>query len=547
MITLQPSNAILRVAPYARVSTDEDDQLNSLENQVSYYDDLFAGNNSWIMVDMYIDEGITGTNTKKRKQFNRLIEDAHAGKIDLIITKEVSRFARNTVDTLHYTRALKAIGIGVIFLNDNIDTRDDDGEFRLTIMASVAQEESRKTSSRVKWGMKRKMERGYVMANTIFGFDRTKGRDGGAITINEDEAEIVRLIFYKFVYEGKSCMAIAKDLILEGVPVASTKRMKRWSATAVGRILKNEKYAGDLLQKKTYTPDFLDHKSVKNDGQEEKVFIPDHHENIISRELWDLAQSELGQRKMIIDNKSKFSNAYWASGKIFCSECGSSCIVRTKNLKDGSKYKAWRCKEVAIFGKEIAGCTNGQINDKALQSCVQYIIQLMDIQDDLVQELHEEIRRTQEENISHDTKKYEAELVGLMSKKERIIDLLLEGTISKEEMGSMKRKYDTEILYIQNKIKSAKEKKRNIIELNKNLTGLYGKIKHILSQKNPTPELYSQIIEKIIMYPTQDLDIYIKYIPDAISIHYETKGRGKNYETLCTLKNQEQKQEKQTV
>ncbi|MDD4566041.1 MAG: recombinase family protein [Eubacteriales bacterium] len=538
MITLQPIiNTVIRVAPYARVSTDEEDQLNSLDNQVNYYNDLIARNNNWIMVDMYADEGITGTNTKKRKHFNRLMEDAYAGKIDLIITKEVSRFARNTVDTLHYTRALKANGVGVIFLNDNIDTRDDDGEFRLTIMASVAQEESRKTSSRVKWGMKRQMERGYVFANTIFGYDRVKAK--GDITINEEEAEIIRLIFYKFVYEGKSCVAIAKDLIIEGVPVANKKRMKRWSATAVGRILKNEKYVGDLLQKKTYTPDFLDHKAVRNDGQEEKVYIADHHEGIISRELWNLAQKELERRKLVIDDKSKFSNTYWASGKIFCSECGSICTVRSKSLKGNEKYKAWRCKEVSIYGKEIAGCSNGQINIKALEFCVQFVIRLMDIKDSLVQELHEEIKRAQAESTGQDTKKYENELSGLKKKKERIIDLLLDGTISKEEMSSMKQKYDAEIRDLQNKIKSAEDKNRNLVELNKNLTGLYSKIKHILSQENPTPELYSQIVEKIIMYPTQDLDIFLKYMPESISVHYETRGRGKNYETICTLNSHE--------
>ncbi len=192
---------MIRVAPYSRVSTDAEDQINSLENQINYYTSLIQERDDWVLADMYVDEGITGTNTRKRNAFNRLIADAYAGKIDLILTKEVSRFARNTVDTLSYTRALKAINVGVFFINDNIDTRDKDGEFRLTIMASVAQEESRKTSERVKWGMKRQMERGYVFANTVFGFDVRKG----SITINEEEAKIVRQIFYKHVYEGKGC------------------------------------------------------------------------------------------------------------------------------------------------------------------------------------------------------------------------------------------------------------------------------------------------------------------------------------------------------
>ena len=523
---------MIRVAPYARVSTDDDDQINSLENQVCYYTDLVERQDDWILVDMYVDEGITGTNTKKRKDFKRLMDDAFAGKIDLILTKEVSRFARNTVDTLSYTRALKAVGVGVFFLNDNIDTRDDDGEFRLTIMASVAQEESRKTSSRVKWGMKRQMERGYVFINTIFGFEVDKGK----ITINEEEAKIVRLIFNKFVYEGKGALTIAKELIDESIPVSKEKRMKRWSAIAVTRILKNEKYVGDLLQKKTFVPDFLEHKSVKNKGQEEQVFIGNHHEGIISRDVWGLAQAEWKHRSLVVDDKSRYSNAYWCSGKIFCSECGSGCVARTKNLKRDGKYKAWRCKEVSTYGSQRSGCSNGQINNKALESCVQFAMKQTDINDSLIQELHEDIKRVQVESINHDTKKHESELGSLFKKKEMLIDAMLEGDISKEEMNMMKQKYDAEILGIQKKVTLVEEKNRKLVDLNKNLTGLYNKIKIILSQDTPTTELYSQIVEKIIMYPTNDLDIYLKYIPEPICVHYEIQGRGSSYITKCRLK-----------
>ena len=214
---------MLRVAPYCRVSTDNEDQINSLENQVKYFNDFIKNKEDWIMVDMYVDEGITGTSTKKRKEFNRLTNDAYDGKIDLIVTKEVSRFARNTVDTLSHTRKLKDYGVGVLFINDNIDTRDKDGEFRLTIMASVAQEESRKTSERVKWGMKRQMENGYVFVNTILGYDVNKGE----MKINKDEAEIVKSIFNKFVYEGKGALTIAKDLIMEKSSSTSRKKELR--------------------------------------------------------------------------------------------------------------------------------------------------------------------------------------------------------------------------------------------------------------------------------------------------------------------------------
>lgn len=523
---------MIRVAPYSRVSTDAEDQVNSLENQVGYYKDLVKSRSDWVLVDMYIDEGITGTNTKKRKDFKRLIEDAFAGKIDLILTKEVSRFARNTVDTLSYTRALKAIGVGVFFINDNIDTRDKDGEFRLTIMASVAQEESRKTSERVKWGMKRQMERGYVFANTIYGFEVNKG----SIAVNDEEAKIVRLIFNKFVYDGKGALTIAKDLMEQGIPVAKGKRMVRWSATAISRILRNEKYVGDLLQKKTYIPDYLEHKSVRNDGQEEQVYIRDHHEGIIDREVWELAQAELKKRAIQNEDKGRYSNSYWCSGKIFCSECGSSCVARTKNLKSKDNYKAWRCKGVSTYGK-LSGCSNGQINMKALEYCLQFAYKQIDmLSDAFILELHEDIKKAQAQNVPQDLVGFKSDIEALKRKKEKIIDLMLDGSISKEEMNSMKIRYDKEINEVSNKILKIEDSNRKQNELTERLTEILDKIKTILSQEKPTTELYRQIVEKIILYPTNDLDIYLKYIPEPIYIHFETSGRGKNYNTICSLR-----------
>ena len=198
---------MLTVVGYGRVSTDDDDQLNSLNNQTRFFGEYIERNSEWRFGGIYADEGITGTNTRKRDEFNKMIREALAGNIDLIITKEVSRFARNTVDTLSYVRLLKSKGVGVVFINDNIDSRDKDGEFRLTIMASVAQEESRKTSERVKWGQKRQMERGFVFGNGPFGYKCEKG----VLKIQEDEAVIVRDIFNRYVYEQKGISVIAKE------------------------------------------------------------------------------------------------------------------------------------------------------------------------------------------------------------------------------------------------------------------------------------------------------------------------------------------------
>ncbi|MCL2057396.1 MAG: recombinase family protein, partial [Oscillospiraceae bacterium] len=202
-----------RVAVYCRVSTDQDDQANSFESQRRYFRDYIERNPDWELYEVFADEGISGTNTKKRRAFNRMIACAKSGDFDLIITKEISRFARNTLDSIYYTRDLKKRGIGVIFLNDNINTLDADAELRLTIMSSIAQEESRKTSERVKWGQKRRMEQGVVFGRDMLGYDVR----GGEMFINEDGAKVVRLLFDKFVNEQKGAHTIARELREAGI------------------------------------------------------------------------------------------------------------------------------------------------------------------------------------------------------------------------------------------------------------------------------------------------------------------------------------------
>jgi DNA invertase Pin-like site-specific DNA recombinase len=319
------------------VSTDREEQANSFESQQCYFRAWIERNPEWELVSVFADEGISGTGTKKRMEFNRMIEAAKAGKIDLILTKEVSRFARNTVDTLQFTRELRKMGVYVLFLNDNIHTNDPSAELRLAIMASVAQEESRKTSERVKWGQKRRMEQGVVFGRDLLGY-RVKD---GKLTVHEHEAEIVRLIFSMFLNEGKGAYVIAGELTAAKVPTAP--HMKDWSGVNILRILKNEKYCGDLVQKKTYTPDYLSHEKKYNRGEEELVVIRDHHEAIVSREMFMRVQEELMRRATLRQKKVRHSGAYSLSGKVICGECGSIMVARSKPRKDGSRYLAWRC------------------------------------------------------------------------------------------------------------------------------------------------------------------------------------------------------------
>lgn len=280
---------MLRTAAYCRVSTDREEQAQSLHSQQQYFAEYIRQQEDWTLIGIYYDEGISGTQTKKRSGFNRMINDAMEGQIDLILTKEVSRFARNTVDALAYTRMLRERSIGVIFILDHIDTRDCDGELRLTLMASLAQEESRKISERVKWGQKRRMEQGIVFGRDLLGYTVREGR----LSINKPEAFIVRRIFHKYTEEGKSARQIAAELLEEGF---SPKYAARWAPGVIIKILKNEKYVGDLRQKKTITPDYLTHLKKSNHGEEAFITITDHHIPIIERELWNRTQAELARR-----------------------------------------------------------------------------------------------------------------------------------------------------------------------------------------------------------------------------------------------------------
>ena len=282
---------MLRVAAYCRVSTSQEDQRNSLENQRRYFSEYISRQPDWELVEVYADEGLSGTSSD-RPAFRRMLAAAAEEKIDLILTKEVSRFARNTVDTLAYTRLLRRQGVGIVFIGDHIDTRQNDGEFRLTIMASVAQEESRKISERVKWGQQRSMERGVVFGcDNIYGFTL----QGGELTVKPEQAAVVREVYRRFLMDGKGTYIIARELTAEGIPPPSGKG-KSWSSTMVLRLLRGEKYCGDLLQRKSCTPNFLDHRKVKNEGQSPQVYLRDHHEAIVPRSMFEAVRRELDRR-----------------------------------------------------------------------------------------------------------------------------------------------------------------------------------------------------------------------------------------------------------
>jgi len=325
-----------RVAAYARVSTDSDEQFTSFEAQVKYYTNQITGNPGWTMVDVYCDEGVTGTNTKKREGFNCMVADALGGKIDLIITKSISRFARNTVDTLTAVRQLKDKGVEVYFEKENIYTMDSKGELLITIMSSLAQEESRSISENVAWGKRAKCEEGkvYLPYKQFLGYE--KGPDGQPQIVAE-QAKTVRLIYALFL-EGLMPSGVAKRL--EAIGISSPAGKQRWQPGTAESILTNEKYKGDALLQKTFCVDFLTKKMKRNEGELPQYYVEQSHPAIVSPEIFDEVQQELKRRReaRYVGRSGCFSS------KIICGECGSYYGRKVWHSTDKYRTVIWRCQ-----------------------------------------------------------------------------------------------------------------------------------------------------------------------------------------------------------
>ena len=347
-----------KVAGYARVSTDSDEQFTSYEAQVEYYTNYIQSNPRWEFVGVYTDEGISGLNTKYRDGFNQMIADALDGKIELIVTKSVSRFARNTVDSLTTIRKLKEKGVEVYFEKESIWTFDSKGELLLTIMSSLAQEESRSISENVTWSVRKRFADGRVSVpySIFLGYD--KGPDGNLV-INPEEAKIVVLIYQMFM-GGKSPASIAKYLTEQGIPTPGGKT--EWQSSTVKSILTNEKYKGDALLQKSFTIDYLSKKMKTNTGEIPQYYVEGNHEAIISPEEFDLVQAELARRKKY--GRTIRANSIFSS-RIICSECG--CFYGQKVWHSNDKYRrlVWRCN--GKFQKGQKKCTTPVIDEDQIK------------------------------------------------------------------------------------------------------------------------------------------------------------------------------------
>ena len=353
---VRASKRQLRIAAYCRVSTDDEEQLTSYEAQKNYYTDKIMTNREWTMAGIFADEGITGTSARKRPEFLRMIRQCKQGKIDIVLTKSISRFARNTVDCLNYVRALKELGIAVIFEKENMNTLEIDSEILITMLGAFAQSESESISANVRWGKRQAMKEGKAIINYKHLYGYRKGADGRPEIIPE-QAGVVRKIYDLFL-SGTPIRGILEYLNVNNIPNISGK--SQWAKNAVNSILTNEKYCGDVLLQKTYIDDCINKKVKKNTGQLPMYLVQNHHEGIISRETFDAAQAELSRRnagrspskKNAPTGRSRYSSKYALSDRMYCGECGTRYQRCTWRNRDGSKRIVWRCVSRVDYGNK---------------------------------------------------------------------------------------------------------------------------------------------------------------------------------------------------
>ena len=415
-----------RVAGYARVSTDHEGQATSYESQMRYYSEYINGRDDWEFVKMYSDEGISGTNTKLRTGFKSMVEDALDGKIDLIITKSVSRFARNTVDSLTTVRQLKEVGVEIYFEKENIWTLDSKGELLITIMSSLAQEESRSISENVTWGLRKQFAEGKVHFpyTNVLGF---KAGEDGAIVVDQDEAKTVRYIFQQALI-GKSPYHIAKDLTEQVIPSPSGK--SHWNATTIKRMLRNEKYKGDALLQKTYTTDFLTKKKNINRGELPQYYVENNHEAIVDRETFDAVQQ-------VLENKGRKSSTTIFSSKLVCGDCGH--FFGSKVWHSTSKYRRviYQCNEKY---KGISKCSTPHVTeDEVIQWFISAVNQILDNRIEVIDNLYVLLSIGNLEVIDEQIKvlETEAEVVSQL-----VANLVSENAIIRQDQDKYLKKYN---------------------------------------------------------------------------------------------------------
>lgn len=519
----------LRVTFYARVSTSMDEQLHSLSAQVKYFSDFIKSNPKWEYVEGYIDEGISGTSVKKRESFLKMIDDAKLKKFDFIITKEISRFSRNTLDSIKYTQELLSYGVGVLFQSDNINTLFPDSELRLTIMSSIAQDEVRKTSERVKFGFKRAIDNGVVLgSNNIWGYRK----DEGTLVIHEEEAEIVRLIFDMYANEGVGIRTICTRLSEMGY---TNKKGNPFSFSTVRGILSNPKYKGYYCGSKTTKIDYKMN-DIKYIDPDQWVMYK-NEENvppIVSEEIWDKANKILNNRseKMRSEDKTSYQNKYAYSGKIICMEHNTTYYRTLFRYKSGNK-EAWQCKIYSEKGK--AGCTSPIIYttelDMIMKNITNYLIK------DKSKIIHDLIKMytglNTKSKLTEDIAKTQVQINDILKRKDKLLDLSINERISDEEFEIRNNKFNSEIVELNARIEDLENQKATNEDFGKTIDTLRELISNELDFEDGIEQnIVDALLDKIEVYKTNDskvfdLKVYLKVTDESIGYNVNRKTKGK--------------------
>ena len=447
----------LRVTFYARVSTDQEEQINSLENQVQYYTELIQSRPNWRFVPGYVDEGISGGSTKKRDNFNRMIRDAKAGVFDFIITKEISRFSRSTLDSIRYTQELLDYNVGVFFQNDNINTLDTDSEFRLVIMAGVAQDEIRKLSERLKFGFRQAIKNGHVLGNDkLYGYDKKDC----VLTVNEEEAEIIRIIFDLYGNQRLGTRTISKRLMELGY---TSREGNAFNTLTIRHILENPKYKGWYCGNKSQSVDYRTKRNVLLDESEWVTYPDPSIPAIVSEELWNRANALYKRRREEMKSHSSglsFHNRYPYSAKIYCEEHGTTFHRQVIQTKKGQQ-EVWQCKVYRSHGR--AACPAPQIRSSDLD------VILSDIFKELVRDKEKIIDSlvTVLTNIPKEVDygklrcQVENEMDDLERKKNRLLDLSIAGALTVEEFKERNDAFNAQIQECQGKLTAIRQEEEN--------------------------------------------------------------------------------------
>lgn len=492
------SVGLVRVAAYCRVSKDTEEQLGSYDTQIKYYEDMIEKNPEWVKVEIYADEGITGTSTKHRKHFNRLIDDCLNGEIDLVLTKSISRFARNTKDTLHYVGLLKEKGIPILFEVENINTMTMDGELMLTVLSAIAQQYVENLSENIKFNLQAKMKNGVLIgSHNALGYDYDK--ENKVITVNKDEAKIVKYIFKRYL-EGAGGMIIGREL--EALGYKTKRGSSQWGESTILGIIKNEKYIGTLLQGKTFTTNPMSKRRLDNRGESDQFLFRNKHEAIIDTATFEEAQAILRRRnenRTKIDEhgrREKYTRKYTFSSMLKCGFCGSNLSRRSWHSGTNHQKYTWQCVVATKKGKKHCPESKG-VDEKLIEDAFVQSYRLMCGGDNkaVLSEFLNRMEASLRENSSEkQLNKVEKSIKSLDAKSKILLENLLDGTISKSTYTDKKIELDTKLQELNEQRKELQDNNTSENQVRQRLEGF----KRALEANETLMEFDKSVFESII-------------------------------------------------